>query len=150
MITNASLSGLALALMQLAQPAPAHDLKTILAIPITVEIDGARLKDVLDYFRDRYNLPTDIERSVLGRGVGDRLVMLPKVDKVPLGQVLGTILRQVRATYRIEKTKILIMPVLLSGQGTEAPLLAGRDPDFHNGGAGTELRTAKLRRGTRS
>jgi hypothetical protein len=113
------LCGLALAVGQVArQPTPAEILKDQLAAPISVEFDQVPLGDAVSYLRDRYGVPITIDQKAFRdefgvKDVETRCVELAKVDKMPLGQVLELLLNQVRGTYRIDKDKLLIAPVLL-------------------------------------
>jgi hypothetical protein len=113
------LCGLALAAGQVARPAtPTEALKNLLATPISVEFDQVPLGDAVSYLRDRYNVPITIDKKAFRdefgvKDVETKCVALAKVDRVPLGQVLQVLLDQVRGTHRIDKDKLLIVPVLL-------------------------------------
>jgi hypothetical protein len=106
------LGGLALAVGQVVKPA--EMLKDQLATPITIQMDQVPLADAVSYLRERYNLPIAIDTKAFGKNIGAERVTLPMVEKVPLEQVLRRLLRQVGATYRIEKSKIIVAPILLS------------------------------------
>jgi hypothetical protein len=113
------LCGLALAVGQIARPAtPAEILKDRLATPITVSFDQVPLGDAVAYLRERYGVQITIDRKAFQdefgvKDVETKCVELAKVDRVPLGQVLQLLLNQVRGTHRIDKDKLLIVPVLL-------------------------------------
>jgi hypothetical protein len=97
---------------------PAETLKDRLAIPITVSFNQVPLGDAVAYLRDRYGVPITIDRKAFRdefgvKDVETKCVALAKVDGVPLGTVLQLLLDQVRGTHRIDKDKLLIVPVLL-------------------------------------
>ena len=113
------LCGLALAVGQVARAlTPAEQLKDRLATPVTVSFDQGPLGDAVAYLRDRYGVPITIDKKAFRdefgiKDVETKCVTLAKVDKMPLGQVLELLLNQVRGTHRIDKDKLLIVPVLL-------------------------------------
>jgi hypothetical protein len=113
------LCGLALAVGQVARPAtPTEMLKDRLATPITVSFDQVPLGDAVSYLRERYGVPITIDKRAFRdefgvKDVETKCVALAKVDRVPLGQVLQLLLDQVRGTQRIEKDRLLIVPVIL-------------------------------------
>jgi hypothetical protein len=109
----------ALAAGQVARPeTAAEELNRRLANPIIVSFDKVPLGDAVDFLRDRYGVPIDIHRKAFQaefdfKDVATKNVELERVDRVPLGTVLKLLLNQVHGTYRIERDKVVIVPVIL-------------------------------------
>jgi hypothetical protein len=97
--------------------------------PRTAELEAKLAKPITDAGQEQTKLGTLLQ-TLLGEkygnvkyllsenafkeagvtGIEDKLVFLPRVNKVPLGDVLKRVLDQVNATYRIVGDTVLIYP----------------------------------------
>jgi outer membrane protein assembly factor BamB len=92
-------------------------MRTILATPITDPGGNAKqvtLAETLDALVAKYNIKFSIaDRAFRDLGlepIGPKLVIFPKVEKKPLGEVIQDILTPMGATYEIVEDTILIIP----------------------------------------
>jgi hypothetical protein len=76
---------------------------------------NSRLKDVLEFFTDRYDLPLRLDEGAFKKQlkidqVGDQPVRLPQLSGVRLGLVLDLLAKQVGGGYEIKNDHVEIAP----------------------------------------